>query len=70
MEVRSYNKELAYADMLFKRPFSNIEIERNGQTRSVQCIKGSRSRILKNLENPDKRGMYKLPVIIIERTGL
>lgn len=30
---------------------------------------GQRSRILKNLENPEKRGNMKLPMIVINRTG-
>ena len=52
MEYRSYNKELAYANMLFKRPFSNIAIERDGKLIKFNCIIGNRSRIFKNLENP------------------
>ena len=30
---------------------------------------GQRSRILKNLENPEKRGNMKVPMIVINRTG-
>ena len=52
MEFRSYNRELAYANMLFKRPFSNIAIERDGKLIKFKCLFGNRSRIFKNMENP------------------
>ena len=73
MEVRSGNQELAYANILFSRLFRNIVIERqiNGEKREVQvnCVIGNRSRIFKDLENPDKAATYKLPLIVITRTG-
>lgn len=74
MEFQSYNMELAYASLLFKNVFSNIRIDRpqdDGSRKQilVQCMLGQRSRILKGLENPEKRGNMRLPMIIINRTG-
>lgn len=74
MEIRSYNQELSYANLLFLRLFNNIVITRqlaNGKSQDikVKCVLGQRSRILKNLENPDKKGTYKIPMIAINRTG-
>ena len=74
MEIRSYNAELAYANLMFSRLFRNIILERtiNGKTTqfTVNCLLGQRSRILKNFQNPNKQAMYKLPMIIINRTGI
>lgn len=74
MEIRSYNAELAYANILFSRLFNNIIIERKIGNKikqiPVKCVIGNRSRIFKNLENPDRQSMYKLPMIIIQRTGI
>ena len=75
MEVRSYNAELAIANILFKRLFSNIQIEhidrRTGDKKifPVKCVLEQRSRILKNWENAEKRANYQLPLISINRTG-
>ena len=74
MEFMSYNDELGLANMLFKRVFDNIRISRTsakGETSllKVHCVFGQRSRILKNLENPSKRGNIKLPMIVINRNG-
>ena len=80
MEIQSYNTELAYANMLFARPFSDIVLERqvkNPETKKlepkqyqVNCVFGQRSRILKSLQNPEKEGTVKLPLIAINRTGV
>lgn len=74
MEIRSYNAELSYANLLFKKLFDNIVIERKTKNSStlidVACVIGNRSRIIKNLENSDKKGMPTLPMIIITRTGI
>lgn len=70
MEYRSYNRELAYANILFKRLFSNIAIERDGKLVRFKCLIGNRSRIFKNLENPQKAAQYTLPMIIVQRTGI
>jgi len=74
MEIRSFNNELAFSSILFKRLFSNIVIERHiGNQKKeieVQCVIGNRSRIIKNLENRSKDGIYKLPMIVITRTGI
>ena len=74
MEFQSWNQELAIANLLFRRLFSNIRIGRTDakgvETQlQVPCVLGQRSRILKNLENPEKRGNIKLPMIAINRTG-
>lgn len=74
MTFISYNAELALANILFQRVFSNIQIERtdkNGNTSwlKVPCVMGQRSRILKSLENAERRSMYKFPMIVINRTG-
>ena len=74
MEFMSYNDELGLANMIFKRVFDNIRISRTsakGETSllKVHCVFGQRSRILKNLENPSKRGNIKLPMIVINRNG-
>jgi len=74
MEIRSFNQELQFADILFSRLFKNITIEKtvNGKKKSylVKCERGNRSRIFKNLQNPMKRGMYSYPMIIYTRTGI
>lgn len=74
MEIRSYNSELAISQLLFKRVFNNIQIERtdsNGNKKliTVNCQFGQRSRIFKNWQNAEKRATIKLPMIIINRTG-
>lgn len=74
MEVISYNSELAIANLLFKRIFSNIRIVRTDSTGlsreiPVMCTLEQRSRIMKNWENAEKRATYKLPLISINRTG-
>ena len=74
MEFQSYNEELALASLLFKKLFSNIRIQRtldNGEKKEtlVKCVLGQRSRIMKALENPERKGIYTLPLISINRTG-
>jgi len=65
---------LAISNILFKKLFSNIRIGRTdskGKETQIQvpCVLSQRSRIIKNLENPEKRGNIKLPMIAINRTG-
>ena len=74
MEFQSYNEELAIANLLFRRTFSDIRIGRTNEQGEekqilVQCTLGQKSRILKNLANPERRGNYKVPMIVINRTG-
>ena len=74
MEFISWNNELGVANLLFKRFFSDIKIERTnnrGQKTllDVPCVFGQRSRILKTMENPDNKAQYKVPMIVINRTG-
>lgn len=74
MEIRSFNQELQFADILFSRLFKNITIEKTikGVRKSylVKCERGNASRIYKNLMNPSKRGMYSYPLIVYSRTGI
>lgn len=74
MQIQSYNQELALANLMFMRTFNNIIIQRDHGNGNVEDIKiachfGQRSRILKNYENPDRRGNMRLPMIVINRTG-
>lgn len=74
MTFISYNAELGISNLLFQRVFNNIRIERtdsggNTSWLKVQCVFGQRSRILKSLENAERRSMYRLPLIVINRTG-
>lgn len=74
MEIQSYNSELAIANLMFSRIFSNIKLQRlNNKTVEkdtlVKCVFGNRSRIIKNWENTNKRGNMTLPLIVIKRTG-
>lgn len=74
MEVRSYNAELAVANLCFKRLFNNIQIERtdaggNKQLIPIVCTNTQKSRIVKNWENAEKRAQMTLPMICINRTG-
>jgi hypothetical protein len=54
MEFQSFHDEMAIANLLFKRIFSNIRIGRTNEQGEekqilVQCVLGQRSRILKNI---------------------
>lgn len=74
MEIQTYNAELAIANLMFKQQFNNIIIQRsdaqgNMKPIHVMCINGQKSRIFKNWQNAEKKAMYKLPMIIISRTG-
>lgn len=74
MEFISFNSELGISNILFKKFFSDIKIERTnnrGQKTllDVPCVFGQRSRILKTMENPDNKAQYKVPMIVINRTG-
>lgn len=74
MEIRSFNQELQFADILFSRLFKNITIDKivNGKKLSynVQCIRANRSRIYKNLQNPTKQALYSYPLIVYQRNGI
>ena len=74
MEFQSYNAELGIANLMFQSLFNNIRIERTDAKNQksqlkVQCTFGQRSRILKNLQNPERRGNLKVPMIILTRNG-
>lgn len=73
MDFRSFNNELSLAQIQFMSIFSGIVISRDTKTGSkdimVPCVAGQRSRILKNLENPDLAPRQALPVIVVERGG-
>lgn len=70
MEIHSYNQELAIANTQFMRLFNNISVWRGNEETKFKCVIGNRSRIFKNLENPNKNGEYPLPLIIVQRTGI
>lgn len=74
MEVRSYNHELEIANILFTKLFRNIKIERKTGNQikqiPVKCMIGNRSRIFKNIENPDRMATYTFPLIVVTRTGI
>lgn len=74
MEFISYNAELALANLLFQRVFSNIQIERTDKAGKkswlkIPCVNATRSRIVKSIENRDRQSNYKLPMIAFNRTG-
>jgi hypothetical protein len=73
MDFRSFNNELALAQIQFMSIFSGIVISRDTKNGSkdimVPCIAGQRSRILKNLENPELAPRQTLPIIVVERSG-
>lgn len=74
MQIRSFNSELAIANLMFLRLFNNIIIHRTDKSNNkkqvkVNCVLGQRSRILKNFQNQNKLGNLKLPMIAINRTG-
>jgi len=72
MKVVSYNSELIFAQAQFQRLFNNIRLrrkDRDGNQIVVPCKFSQRSRVMKNLENPD-RGNLTLPAIFINRTGI
>lgn len=73
MDFRSFNNELALAQIQFMSIFSGIVISRDTKTGSkdimVPCVAGQRSRILKNLENPELAPRQALPIIVVERGG-
>lgn len=74
MEIRSYNHELELANLLFVKLFRNITIERRTKNSMkqipVKCVIGNRSRIFKDLENPEKKATYTFPLIVVTRTGI
>lgn len=74
MDFKSFNNELALAQIQFMSIFSGIIISRelkSNKTKDiiVPCIFGQRSRIIKNLENPDLAPKQSYPLIIVERGG-
>ena len=74
MQFISFNNELGLANILFARLFKNIQIERVDRRGAsswmrVPCVNAKRSRIVKALENPERRAQYQLPLIAYSRTG-
>lgn len=74
MQIQSFNAELAIANLMFLRLFSNIVIERTSKIGSkkdvkVACVLGQRSRIMKSWQNSERRANMKLPMIAVNRTG-
>ena len=76
MQIRNFNSELMFASILFSRLFRNITILRplnkqNTEHRTVEvnCVIGNRSRIFKNLDGAQSKGLT-LPLIVVTRTGI
>ena len=76
MQIRNFNSELMFASILFARLFRNITILRalnkqNTEHRTVEvnCVIGNRSRIFKNLDSSQSKGLT-LPLIVVTRTGI
>mgnify|MGYP002851788458 CR=1 FL=1 len=76
MRVQSFNQELTYANLCFMQMFRNITINRKLPDTDqvspvkVMCVQGSRSRIMKALENQQEKADFTLPLIAIMRTGI
>ena len=57
MKYRSYNKEIKIANAMLRDIFNGIVIDRRDKHDNVQkeivvpCVNGTRSRILKSMEN-------------------
>jgi hypothetical protein len=73
MQLRSYNAEIVIATRMFMDVFNDIVIDRRDNQGTIQkqikvpCVYGSRSRILKSLEN--RGNTLKLPLIAVTITG-
>ena len=76
MRVISYNQELTTANLIFAQLFRNITINRKDNNSNsiipvkVNCVIGSRARIIKALENQQEKADFTLPLIAITRTGI
>lgn len=75
MRIQSFNHELTFANICFSRLFRNITINRRTAKDKVDpikvmCVLGSRSRIMKALENQQEKADFTLPLIAISRTGI
>ena len=76
MRIQSFNDELTTANVVFSQLFRNITINRRSpETNQIEpvkvgCVIGSRSRIIKALENQQEKADFTLPLIAITRTGL
>lgn len=76
MRIQSFNQELTYANLCFAQLFRNITINRrDNDTNKIEPVKvnfvyGSRSRIMKALENQQEKADFTLPLIAATRTGI
>jgi hypothetical protein len=74
MKYRSYNKEIKIAHAMLRDIFHGIIIDRRDKNEEVQkeiripCVNGSRSRILKSMENRNKT--LKLPLMTLTMDGM
>jgi hypothetical protein len=68
MRYRSFNNEIQVAVTQVLNVFNNIVIERNDQKILVPCVLGTRNRILKNIQNPDK--VANPPIICVSPTSI
>jgi len=74
MKYRSYHKEIENSTAQILDVFNDIIIDRRDSQGTVQqllrvpCVYGSRSRVLKSLENRDKN--VKLPMMVMSMTSI
>lgn len=73
MQIRNYNSEFKIANIMFASLFRNFRITRSHddenatkETIDVPVVIADRSRIFKNLENPN----FQLPLVTVQRTGI
>lgn len=74
MKFRSYNKEIKIANSMLRDIFNGMVIDRRDKNNNIQkeiivpCVNGSRSRILKSLEN--KNNTLKLPIMSLNMVNI
>jgi hypothetical protein len=74
MKYRSYNKEIKLAHAMLRDVFHGIKIDRRDRKDNVQkeivvpCVNGTRSRILKSME--DRNKTLQLPIMSLSMDGL
>jgi hypothetical protein len=70
MQIESFNNELYTSTIQFVDIFNHIAFTgRNSKTTKVGVVLGNRSRIFKDLENPNKAPIV-YPLIAVQRTAL
>lgn len=70
MKTESFNSEVEMSTLQFIDIFNHISMRgKTGRPRKVSVAVGNRSRIFKDLSNPNKAPI-KYPLIVINRTGI